>query len=280
MTKKFFNKVRIFILMVIMAFTISMSPRLTLSMSTALPVIGQISLFPYNFSPAGWQLCDGSLLQIASNDTLFALIGTTYGGDGATDFAVPDMRNSSPVPGVQYYICVNGYYPVNGAPLSAIAPIGEVSLFAFNFIPNGWITCNGATLPIAGNEALFSLIGNNYGGDGISNFKVPDLRGTEPLPNLKYYINTTGTYLNSPDELYGSISLYAFKNQYPSVSNTVECSGQLMPINSNTALFSLLGTTFGGDGNTNFMLPELNGALPSPNMSYSIFLSGVYPMRP
>lgn len=61
------------------------------------PFIGQIKLFAGSFAPVGWALCDGQLLNIAENDTLFNLIGTTYGGDGTTTFAVPDLRSRVPV---------------------------------------------------------------------------------------------------------------------------------------------------------------------------------------
>jgi microcystin-dependent protein len=54
--------------------------------------IGEIRIFGGNFSPAGWHYCDGSLLSISDYDALFALIGTTYGGDGVTTFALPDLR--------------------------------------------------------------------------------------------------------------------------------------------------------------------------------------------
>lgn len=56
------------------------------------PFIGQIIFVPYSFSPSGWHDCDGSLLSIAENEALFSLIGTTYGGNGTTTFALPDAR--------------------------------------------------------------------------------------------------------------------------------------------------------------------------------------------
>jgi len=58
----------------------------------AQPYVGEIRLVPYNFAPAGWLFCDGSILSIAENDVLFTLIGTTYGGDGQQTFALPDLR--------------------------------------------------------------------------------------------------------------------------------------------------------------------------------------------
>jgi microcystin-dependent protein len=54
--------------------------------------LGEIRLFGGNFAPVGWALCNGTLLSIANNDALFSLIGTTYGGDGITTFALPDLR--------------------------------------------------------------------------------------------------------------------------------------------------------------------------------------------
>lgn len=61
------------------------------------PYVGEIRMFAGNFAPVGWKLCDGQLLAIAENETLFQLIGTTYGGDGQSTFALPDLRSRVPV---------------------------------------------------------------------------------------------------------------------------------------------------------------------------------------
>jgi microcystin-dependent protein len=61
------------------------------------PYLGQITLVAFNFAPVGWALCNGQLLQIAENDALFALIGTTYGGDGQTTFALPNLQSRIPI---------------------------------------------------------------------------------------------------------------------------------------------------------------------------------------
>jgi microcystin-dependent protein len=61
------------------------------------PFIGEIRMFGGNFAPAGWAFCDGSLIPISENDALFNLIGTTYGGDGQTTFALPDLRSRIPL---------------------------------------------------------------------------------------------------------------------------------------------------------------------------------------
>ena len=94
--------------------------------------VSQILPFAGNFVPLHWAACDGQLLAIQDYDALFSLIGTTYGGDGITTFAVPDLRGAVPVGGtdgterplssdiegeaagvvaMQYIICVSGLYP-------------------------------------------------------------------------------------------------------------------------------------------------------------------------
>ena len=63
----------------------------------AQPYVGEIRLFAGNFAPNGWMFCDGQLLPIAENETLFQLIGTTYGGDGQSTFRLPDLRGRVPI---------------------------------------------------------------------------------------------------------------------------------------------------------------------------------------
>ena|SRR5437867_6667603 len=63
----------------------------------AQPYVGEIRIFAGNFAPAGWMFCEGQLLPISENETLFQLIGTTYGGDGQSTFALPDLRGRLPL---------------------------------------------------------------------------------------------------------------------------------------------------------------------------------------
>lgn len=63
----------------------------------AQPYVGEIRMFGGNFAPAGWMFCEGQLLPISENETLFQLIGTTYGGDGQSTFALPDLRGRLPI---------------------------------------------------------------------------------------------------------------------------------------------------------------------------------------
>lgn len=75
------------------------------------PFLGQIILFAGNYAPVGWAICDGSLQSIGNNEALFTVLGTTYGGDGQTTFALPDLRGRAPVhagggpgPGLSAYV--------------------------------------------------------------------------------------------------------------------------------------------------------------------------------
>lgn len=61
------------------------------------PFLGEIRMVGFNFAPRGWAFCDGQLLPIAQNQSLFSLLGTTFGGDGRTSFALPDLRGRTPV---------------------------------------------------------------------------------------------------------------------------------------------------------------------------------------
>jgi microcystin-dependent protein len=72
--------------------------------------VGQIAIFPFGFAPEGWLLCAGQLLPIKGNIALFALISDTFGGDGKTNFAVPNYQDQAPK-GSQYYICLQGIFP-------------------------------------------------------------------------------------------------------------------------------------------------------------------------
>jgi microcystin-dependent protein len=61
------------------------------------PYLGEIRIFPYNFAPKNWAMCNGQLLSIQSNTALFALLGTTYGGNGTTTFALPNLQSRVPI---------------------------------------------------------------------------------------------------------------------------------------------------------------------------------------
>jgi microcystin-dependent protein len=61
------------------------------------PFVAEIRIYPFNFAPKGWAFCDGQLLPLSQNTALFSLLGTTYGGDGKSNFALPDMQGNAPM---------------------------------------------------------------------------------------------------------------------------------------------------------------------------------------
>ena len=72
------------------------------------PFVAEIRVFPFNFPPKGWAFCDGQILSISQNTALFSLLGTTYGGDGKSNFALPNLQGSVPIhqgqgPGLSLY---------------------------------------------------------------------------------------------------------------------------------------------------------------------------------
>jgi microcystin-dependent protein len=74
------------------------------------PFVAEIRIFPFNFPPRGWAFCDGQILPISQNTALFSLLGTTYGGNGTSTFALPDLRGLAPN-NMTYSICDQGIFP-------------------------------------------------------------------------------------------------------------------------------------------------------------------------
>lgn len=109
----------------------------------AQPYVGEIRMFAGNFAPVGWMFCDGALLPISENETLFNLIGTTYGGDGESTFGLPDLRGRVPI------------HQGNGYTLAENGGVEEVTL-TINQIPSHTHT------PWASNSGLSDNPANNF----------------------------------------------------------------------------------------------------------------------
>ncbi len=73
-------------------------------------MLGEIQLLPYEFIPYGFRICNGDTLPIAQNTALYSLLGVQFGGDGRTNFKLPNLQNAA-VPNMAYYICIAGLYP-------------------------------------------------------------------------------------------------------------------------------------------------------------------------
>lgn len=101
--------------------------------------------------------------------------------------------------------------------------LGQILMVAFNFAPQGWALCNGQLLPIAQNQALFSLLGTMYGGDGRTNFALPNLQGRVPI----HQGNSAGTSNYVVGQSSGVENVTLLVNNLPAHSHTANCSTML-----------------------------------------------------
>lgn len=165
-----------------------------------LQLLGSLLLVPYTFVPVDFAACDGALVPISTNEALFSLIGTKFGGNGRTNFALPDMRGREPIKQLSYVIAIDGAFPgrpqrIKGGGTPPL--VGQLLLVPYlpAFVPPaGWLAANGQLVNIKNNELLYSVVGTTFGGNGQTNFALPDLRGREPIKGLTYLIATTGRY--------------------------------------------------------------------------------------
>src|SRR5262245_43870801 len=340
---------------------------------TAGGTLGFVYGFAAGFVPDRNFNANGQAVSISQNTALFSLLGTTYGGNGQTTFAMPNLVGTATVgagtgPGLSPWVngqtggtatttlttsqlpshdhslpgggvtgTTGGNQPFNNVqPSLALTPViatnpapnpnggsnsavfvGQVANFAGPFVPSGWMAANGDLLSISANQALFNVIGTTYGGDGVTTFALPDLRGrvavgadashplgsafgtqlttlsaaqmpahdhtlpgggvtgstggNTPVSNyqpslaLNYLIAVAGIFPSRGGSVasefaavIGQIVEFAGDiNHIP--SGWALANGQLLSISQNDALFSLIGTDYGGDGQTTFALPDFRG---------------------
>jgi microcystin-dependent protein len=138
------------------------------------PYVGEIRMFGGSFAPAGWMFCDGQLLPISENDTLFTLIGTTYGGDGQETFALPDLRGRFPMHpgnghsqaetgGAESVTLTTNQIPVHNHAILAAGTAGTQLSPANNFFAPSGVQLY-ADPPVASPIAMNNKIGGVTGG--------------------------------------------------------------------------------------------------------------------
>lgn len=166
--------------------------------------------------------------------------------------------------------------------------VAEIRIVGFNFAPSGWALCNGQLLPLSQNTALFSLLGTNYGGNGKSNFALPDMQGSAPIhhgqgPGLReYFLGEKG----------GSETVTLLESEIPSHAHAMQASDNVGERNNPGGnLYSVPDSGFvyapaaslvplapetlapvGGDQPHNNMQPYLT-------MNFIIAMQGVFPPR-
>lgn len=166
--------------------------------------------------------------------------------------------------------------------------VAEIRIFPFNFAPKGWAWCDGQLLPLSQNTALFSLLGTTYGGDGRSNFALPDLQGRVPMhpgqgPGLSLHdLGETGgsetvTLLESEIPSHShALSVAGLNSQSTTPANTSLGRGNPVKVYTSTGSMTPMGAntiaTSGGNQPHNNMMPYLT-------MYFNIALQGVFPPR-
>ncbi|MCI4668307.1 MAG: tail fiber protein [Bacteroidia bacterium] len=148
------------------------------------PFIGQITMFGGNFAPRGWALCDGQLLSISSNTALFSILGTTYGGDGRTTFALPDLRGRLAM------------HPGNGPGLSD-RRLGERGGTEFNILnaaqlPSHSHSASGTIRVFAGGGDQDTPTGHNFANSESDSFTTNSNNQTMAANNVSVTVGNTG----------------------------------------------------------------------------------------
>lgn len=169
--------------------------------------------------------------------------------------------------------------------------MGEIRDFGFNFAPVGWVRCNGQLLSIAQESALFALLGTMYGGDGVTTFGVPDLRGRVPIgmgqgPGLSNFVqgqmsgteNTTLAVSNLPFHTHALFAKAGGGNQGAPNSHLLAASDQRNSQYSSLAIDTTLAAN--SIGNTGNVSPaSFNNMQPYVATNFCIATQGVFPSR-
>ena len=152
------------------------------------PFIGQIILVGFNFAPRGWALCNGQLLSIASNTALFSLLGTTFGGNGTTNFALPDLRGRVPIhfgmgPGLSNYTMGEAAGTESVTLISTQIPAHNHSLVASSATPTT-ADPTGAQLPVGSSRVYATAAA----GAAMAPGSIGLTGGSQPHPNMQPYL--------------------------------------------------------------------------------------------
>lgn len=168
--------------------------------------------------------------------------------------------------------------------------VAEIRIFPFNFAPKGWAWCDGQLLPLSQNTALFSLLGTTYGGNGKSNFALPDLQGRAPM----HPGQGPGLSLHDLGETGGSETVTLLESEMPAHAHALRAHaidlGELnAPAPNRSLALSANATVYTAAANLTTMspnaLPPAGGDQPHNNLQpyltfyFNIALQGVFPPR-
>lgn len=150
----------------------------------AQPYVGEIRMFAGNFAPAGWEFCAGQLLPISENETLFQLIGTTYGGDGESTFALPDLRGRIPIHQGNGFILAE-----TGGAEEITLTVQQIPAHSHAFLANS----GAGSSSTPGNNVLATAVGNLYwpalsAPATMSPQVIGAVGGNQPHTNMQPYL--------------------------------------------------------------------------------------------
>jgi microcystin-dependent protein len=169
--------------------------------------------------------------------------------------------------------------------------VAEIRIYPFNFAPKGWAFCDGQLLPISQNTALFSLLGTTYGGDGKSNFALPNMQGNAPM----HPGQGPGLSLHDLGETGGSETVTLLESEIPAHTHSLNAQGA--PADTNVPVGFSIARVIGATpylppagaplvAMSDNALPPAGGDQPHNNMqpyltlNFCIALQGVFPARP
>lgn len=188
---------------------------------------------------------------------------------------------------ITFLLVVAFSFGINGKAFSQDHYIGEIRMMASNYAPSGWAKCEGQLLPIATNQALFSLLGTTYGGNGVTTFALPDLRGRVPM----HYGQGPGLSNYTQGETGGSETNTLTINQMPAHNHTINAvttdGNQNDPSGSFPANTKLLDKEYSNAAPNTTMNPAMvgisgasqpvNNMQPYLTVTYIIALQGIFP---
>lgn len=242
------------------------------------PLLGQIMLFAGNYAPEGWALCNGALMAINQNQALYSIIGVTYGGNGSTTFALPDLRGRVPI-GM-------GQYTENGTTTNYISgqKYGAASqAIAINNIPahTHGVDLSKATTSVPATGLSVATTVSDVTITATASYGVPattDTSSPSSTPGTDYVLGISKTSSGSGLNTYYKPT-DSTKNVSLKQSNiTVTGSSKV------TATSTLTGTATGTIGGT-MTATQTGGGQPFDNrqpsivMNYIIAITGMYPVR-
>jgi len=242
--------------------------------------LGQIKIFAFSYAPQGWAFCQGQLLAIRQNTSLFMILGNVYGGNGTTNFALPDLHGipvgAGHAPGGSAYQLGesggeaavtltrpqlpshNHAFNTVGDQANSATPAGNQPAWSWKQAANDTVIGIYAEPPTPTTALASNAIATGGSGRPHNNL--------QPYVTLNFSIAMAGVWPQrdgppapADQPFVGEIAICAFGNP---PSGWALCEGQLMQIAQNQQLFSLLGATYGGDATRTFALPDLRGRVP------------------